>query len=58
MVSLKSSSSVEFEIEKIFLNFFLFSRSYRDLEFHVNTGCLIHFCSYSVIFVRVNIISI
>ena len=36
VVSLKSSSSVEFEINKIFLNF-VFSRIYRGLKFCVNT---------------------
>ena len=36
LVSLKSSSSVELEIQ-IFLNFVFFSRSYRGLKFCVNT---------------------
>ena len=50
MVSLKSSSSVEFET-KDFLNFVIFSRSYRGLKFCVNTGCLAYFvhfqCNFS-----------
>ena len=44
VVSLKSSSIVEFEIKKFFLISFL-SRSYRGLKFHVNTGYSVQFCS-------------
>ena len=54
MVSLKSSSSVEFEIKKIFLNF-VFSRSYRGLKFCVIFCSLLGFVQYSVIFVQFSI---
>ena len=46
VVSLKSWSSIEFKIKKIFL-FPFFSRSYRGLKFCVNTGYLF---TFSVIF--------
>ena len=43
VVSLNSSSSVEFEIKKIFW-YLLFSGSYRGLKFCVNTWYLAWFC--------------
>ena len=54
VVSLKSCSSVEFKIKKIFW-FSFFSRSYRGLKFCVNTGYLF---TFSVIFLKIKTFSI
>ena len=44
VVSFKSSSSEEFKIKKI--DIWFFSWRYRGLKFHVNTGYVVHFCSF------------
>ena len=57
MVSLKSSSSVEFEIKKIFFNFVFFeelSRFKVSCE-HFIFGSLVF--TFTVIFVRINVFS-
>ena len=57
MISLKSSSSVEFEIKKIFLNFVFFeelSRFNVSCE-HWIFGSLLF--TFTVIFVRINVFS-
>ena len=57
MVSLKSSSSVEFEIKKIFLNFVFFeelSRFKVSCE-HWIFGSLLF--TFTVVFVRINVFS-
>ena len=57
MVSLKSSSSVEFEIKKIFLNFVFFEElsRFKVLCEHGIFGSLLF--TFTVIFVRINVFS-
>ena len=58
MVSLKSSSSVEFEIKKIFLNFVFFFEELSMFKVsceHWIFGSLLF--TFTVIFVRINVFS-
>ena len=55
LVSLESLSSVEYGIKKIFQIFVFFSRSYRGLNFCVNTRYLF---TFSVIFLQIKMFSI
>ena len=57
MVSLKSSSSVEIEIKKIFLNFVFFEElsSFKVSCEHWIFGSLLF--TFTVIFVRINVFS-